>query len=349
MKKLLSLLLSLSFLFCLSACSLQSSQKRYTNSFIDLFDTVSSVTAYDSSEHSFNEHYSQFYNELKAYAQLYDIYEDYDGVVNLKYINENAAKAPVEVDKRIMELLLFGKEVYEISEGRVNICMGSVLSVWHIERENGIENPGSASLPDMELLKEKAEHTDIDKLILDEENMTVYFADAEMQLDAGAIAKGYAAEKISEYIVQNKIWTSVVISLGGNVKTIGIKNDDGNTPFVIGIENPKNNTDYIAKINASAQDTVVTSGDYQRYYTVDGVNYCHIINPKTLMPADFMSSVSVVSKNSAYADMLSTALFNMRIEDGLNLVNGMSDTEAMWVDKNGEITYSDNFKNYAVK
>ncbi|MDE7124396.1 MAG: FAD:protein FMN transferase, partial [Eubacterium sp.] len=110
-----------------------------------------------------------------------------------------------------------------------------------------------------------------------------------------------------------------------------------------------NSMDYIAKVNASDHDTVVTSGDYQRYYTVDGVDYCHIINPETLMPADFMSSVSVISKDSAYADMLSTALFNMRIEDGLSLVNGMSDTEAMWVDKNGEITYSDNFKNYVVK
>lgn len=348
MKKLFSVILSLLLLLSSCGCAAQSGKRKFTKSFLDLFDTASSITAYDTSEKSFEEHYRLFYEELETYARLYDIYNDYDDLVNLKYVNENAAKSPVKVDEKLMDLLLFGKEAYEISNGRVNICLGSVLSVWHSERENGIKNPGSARLPDMDLLKEKAEHTDINDLVLNGENRTVYFSDPEMTVDAGAIAKGCAAEKICEYIEQNGIWSSAVISLGGNIKTVGFK-DGKSSPFVIGIEDPKGTDNYLAKLNVSDGESVVTSGDYQRYYVVDGVQYCHIIDPETLMPAQFFSSVTVICDHSSYADMLSTALFNMSREQGRELVENLDNTEAVWADKNGNIYYSSGFESCMVK
>ncbi len=347
-KKLFSIILSLLFLFSCCGCAAQNGKRKFTKSFLDLFDTASSVSAYDTSEKSFEEHYRIFYKELETYARLYDIYNDYDGLANLKYVNENAALSPVKVDEKLMDLLLFGKEAYEISNGKVNICLGSVLSVWHSERENGINNPQSAKLPDMDLLKEKAEHADINNLVLNRENMTVYFKDPEMTVDVGAIAKGYAAERICEYIEQNGIWGSAVISLGGNVKTLGFK-DGKSSPFVIGIDNPKNTENYLAKVNAYDGESVVTSGDYQRYYTVDGVDYCHIIDPETLMPAQRFSSVTVICGNSSYADMLSTALFNMSREQGAKLIENLDNTEALWADKNGNIYYSSGFENCTVK
>lgn len=348
MKKAVSIILSFSILISLSACSQTESGSRFSKTFLDLFDTASSVMAYDTSEKAFDSHFELFYNELETYAQLYDIYNSYSGVVNLKYINDNAAVSPVKVDKKIMDLLVFGKNAYEISGGRVNICMGSVLSVWHDKREQGISNPENAELPDMRVLIERSYHTDIESLVLDTENMTVYFSDPDMKIDAGAVAKGFAAERIAEYVSEKGIWQSAVITLGGNVKTIGYKNNDGCSPFNIGIENPDMD-DYLATVAVNNGMSVVSSGDYQRYYTVDGVEYCHIINPETLMPADKTASVSVLAKDSAYADMLSTALFIMSVDEGMEFVEKTDDAEAVWLDKNGNLTYSSGFSDYLVK
>ena len=185
-------------------------------------------------------------------------------------------------------------------------------------------------------------------MIIDEENSTVYFKDKDLQLDVGAIAKGYAVSKVAQWAQEN-LWSSAAISIGGNVATFGYKNNDGSTLWKIGIENPdKTAEDYLMTVNITGL-SVVTSGNYQRYYTVNNKQYCHIINPDTLMPAEFMTSVSVICEDSALGDALSTGLFNMSIEDGKNLVNSMDGVEAVWVDNNYNKTYSNGFEKYINK
>ncbi|MFR5875859.1 MAG: FAD:protein FMN transferase [Eubacterium sp.] len=344
MKKFISVILSLIVILSLASCSSASNQM-YSNESVILFDTYCSISAYDSSQKRFDEHYSLVFDELQKYSMLFDIYNSYDELVNLKYINENAALSPVKADEKIIDILEYGKKAHDLTDGRVNIAMGSVLSVWHEKREQGIDNPENAVLPEMKELKRNSEHCDINKLIIDEENHTVYFNDSEMQLDIGAIAKGYVTEKICGFIKENNIWQSAVISLGGNVKVIGTKYNDGSSKFNIAVESPKDD-DYLCTVGVSDGYSVVTSGDYQRYYTVDGVDYCHIINPDTLMPSDFMSSVTVICKDSSFADITSTMLFNMSIRDGLYFVEHSSNLEAVWVDKDNGITYSSGFKDY---
>ncbi|MCD7872986.1 MAG: FAD:protein FMN transferase [Clostridiales bacterium] len=346
MKKFICVILSLLLLLSFSACSdLRTSEKQYKKDFLDLFDTACSVTASDKSQNDFNKNFSKVYDLLCEYARLYDVYNSYGDLINLKYINENAAESPVKVDKRIIELLVFGKKAYEISGGKVNIAMGAVLSVWHDARENANENPNNARLPDMNLLAEKARHTDINDLIIDEENSTVFFNDKEMSLDTGAVAKGFVCEKIYNYIADNNIWSSALINLGGNIKTIGYKNADEKTPFSIGIEDPGGNG-YLSVVKAENGISVVTSGDYQRYFTVNGKRYCHIIDPQTLMPAEYVSSVSVICSDSALADALSTTLFNMSVANGKKLVESLENTEAVWMDKNGNIYYSSGYEEF---
>lgn len=346
MKKFISALLSLLLLLSFASCSAEnqnSRQEMFKKDFLDLFDTASSITAADASQQEFNAHFEEVYKELQAYSRLYDIYNSYGDLVNLKYVNENAGKAPVKVDERIIELLCFGKEAYSLSGGRVNIALGGVLSVWHTERENGIGNPEAARLPDKELLSEKAASADIENLIIDSEGCTVFFRDPDMRLDVGAITKGFVCEKICAYIAENNIWSSALINLGGNIKTLGYKYNDSKTPFVIGIENP-NGGEYINTVEIADGQTAVTAGDYQRYYTVNGKRYCHIIDPKTLMPAEYISAVCVICADSARADALSTALFIMSVEEGRELVESQSGVEAVWVDKNQEVFYSSGFK-----
>lgn len=340
--------MSLAIAVCCCSCSgisVINKKERYSSSFLDLFDTASTVLAYDTGQEAFDTHFQQFHQRLEEYDRLYDIYNSYDGINNLYTLNEKAKDGPVKVDSRIIDLLEYCKYVYELSGGKTNVCFGSVLSIWHDSREYGVNNPEDASLPDMEELKAAAEHTDINSLVIDKENSTVYFSDPELRLDVGAVAKGYAVQQACKWAKDN-LWTSAAVSIGGNICTFGYKNDDGKTLWNIGIENPDTNAeDYL--VNVEITDlSVVTSGDYQRYYTVDGKKYCHIINPETLMPSEYVSSVSVICEDSALGDALSTTLFNMPIDEGLKLIEKTENAEAVWVDKDYNETYSSGFKSY---
>ncbi|MDE5670442.1 MAG: FAD:protein FMN transferase [Eubacterium sp.] len=344
MKKLLCVLLSLLIMLICCSCSVSSKQERFSSSFLDLFDTASTVIAYDNSQEDFDAHLEEFHKRLEEYYQLYDIYNSYDGVVNLNTVNETAKDKPVEVDSRIIDLLEYGKDVYELSGGKTNICFGTVLSIWHDYRTNGINNPDEATLPDRTALEEAAEHTDINSLVIDKEKSTVYFSDPELQLDVGAVAKGYAVQEVCKWASEN-LWSSGAISIGGNVYTFGHK-DDGKSLWNIEIESP--NSEYMDRV-ALVQITdlsVVTSGDYQRYYVVDGKKYCHVINPDTLMPSEYVASVSVICNNSALGDAFSTTLFNMSIEDGKKLVEATDGVEAVWIDKEYNKTCSSGFDKY---
>ena len=327
MKKTISLVLSLVLLLSLFGCS-NSKYSKYSKSFLDLFDTASSVTAYDISQSEFDKKYEELYAQIKKYSMLFDIYNRYDKLKNLKYINENAYKSPIKVDAEIIELLTFGKDVFKRTKGLVNIAMGSVLSIWHYYREEG------KSLPSRDILIDASKHTDIDDLIIDTDKSTVYFKDSKLKLDVGAIAKGFVCNKIYQFITDNDLWQGAVISLGGNIITVGNKPD--NTNFIIGIENP-NSSEYLDKVIADDKTSVVTSGSYQRYYTVGGKKYCHIIDKNTLFPADYFTSVTVICNNSALADAYSTALFCMNLSDGLQFAKD-NDIEVIWMNNSGKIT-----------
>ncbi len=349
MKKIVSLILSIAVLLTVTACSRNGAiQQKYTYSFLDLFDTASTVIAYDDSQEAFDRHIEQFYNELAEYDKLYDIYKSYDGINNLYVVNNEAGKAPVKVDSRIIDLLEYCKYVYDLSDGRTNVCFGSVLRLWHNSREQAYENSDNARLPDMNELKEASKHTNIDDLVIDKENSTVFFKDKDMKLDVGAVAKGYAVNEVTKW-AKETLWSAAAISIGGNVSTFGYKENDGKTLWNISIESPKNSeSEYLAHLSITDL-TVVTSGDYQRYYTVDGKRYCHIINPETLMPSEYVASVSVVCDDSALGDALSTTLFNMPIDEGKRLVEGLDSVEAIWVDKNYNESYSSGFGDYIKK
>ena len=324
----------------LTSCSYQSSSNKY-------FDTFSSVSGYENNKFAFDAMSSKIFAMLEEYHRLFDIYNEYEGINNLCTVNKlfDGEHREVKVDRKIIDMLLFSKEMYNLTEGRVNIAMGSVLSIWHDYRTEGLRIGGVAKLPPMDKLTEASEHTDINDLIIDEENSTVYLRDPKMTLDVGAIAKGYAVEMIAKTLEAEGV-TGYAINVGGNVRVIGPK-DDGK-PWNTAVENPDVNNyekPYIAYLEIT-NEAVVTSGSYQRYYIVDGVKYHHIIDKNTLMPSKGLLSVTVICKSSAMADALSTALFCMTVEEGQSLVNSLENVEALWVDEDGELYYSDNFDNY---
>ena len=333
MKRLILLILAVCLL--LNGCSTQPKSTKYTATYLTLFDTVTTVVGFAEIEEAFTAQAQSIHDELLVYHQLFDIYNDYEGSTNLKTVNDNAGVAPVKVDEKIILLLKDCKRYYDLTGGKVNAAMGSVLQLWHEARSDGINDPVNAYLPDADALAEAAKHTDPSDIIIDEAASTVYLADPQMRLDVGAIAKGWAAEAVAKAAPKG-----LLISVGGNVCATGPKDDQG-TPWVVGIQNPDGG-DYLHTIYISS-GSVVTSGDYQRAYAVDGQVYHHIIDPDTLFPSAYWRSVSVVSGDSALADALSTALFLLPLDEGRQLLK-QAGAEAMWVDAGGKIYYSNNFK-----
>lgn len=320
---------------------------RYESQFLGVFDTMTTIVGYAHDKDEFTKYSQLIHDKLLEYHKLYDIYNNYEGMNNLKTVNDNAGKAPVKVDKRIIDLVEFSKDWYRKTDGKVNIAFGAVLSIWHDYREKGIDDPENAKLPPVEKLKEANRHTDINKVIVNEKDSTIYLEDPEMSLDVGAVAKGYSTEMVSRIAEENG-FTSGLISVGGNVRALGSKIDG--QPWNVGIQNPDLTSEQKEiKIVNARDSSVVTSGIYERYYTVDGKNYHHIIDPNTLFPSTYFKSVTILCKDSGMADALSTAVFNMPFKEGLQFIESLPDTEAMWIMGDGELKYSDHFKDNVKK
>lgn len=307
--------------------------QKYQATYFTVFDTVTFMQGYAESEEALHRITDPLEQELLYYHQLFDIYHSYEGINNLKTINDNAGIAPVKVDQPILDLLNDCKKLYEATDGAVDVAMGSVLRIWHNAREVGIDNPEEAYLPKPEELQTAAEHTSFDTVILDGQASTVYLADPEQRLDVGAIAKGWSVERVCE-----KAPKGLLISVGGNVRCTGPKPEGEN--WVVGVRDPDGMAnEFMYKLNVTG-GCIVTSGDYERYFVYEGKRYHHIIDPKTLFPSERWRSVTIVCNDSGIADALSTALFILPKEQGERLLS-LYGAEAVWVDANGTATYTD--------
>ena len=337
MKRLISLLLCA---LLLTGCTAprEPEKKQYTATFLTLFDTVTSIVGRADSEEAHMAVAQAIHDELLIYHQLFDIYNDYEGINNLKTVNDNAGAAPVVVDRAIIDLLLSCKEYYGLSGGLVNVAMGSVLVLWHEARNDGLDDMANAYLPDSEKLAAAAEHMDFSQVVIDEAASTVFISDPEMRLDVGAVAKGWSAQRIAE-----TAQAGLLISVGGNVIATGPKDENG-TPWRVGVQNPDGGESYLHTLNITG-GSVVTSGDYQRCYLVDGKIYHHIIDPETRYPSEYWRSVTILCEDSGLADALSTALFLLPYEEGLALAEKCG-AQAMWVNEAGEQFYTPGFAEY---
>ena len=348
MKKTISILLIFSLLlsttFSLAGCKKteqEGNKKEYTTRSKTVsyqhFNTVTTMSTYgDTSEEEFDSYVKAVDEMFGYYHKLFDIYFEYSGINNIRTINRKAGKEAVLVDESLIDFLLYCKELYTLTGGKTNIMLGSVLSIWHDAREKADDRGGVlnvADFPSMSALSEANLHTSIELLVIDKEAKTVYISDPEASIDVGAIAKGYAAAKAAEKLKAMGA-DSMALNAGGNIITIGLKPDGDK--WVTGITNPDKtaSNSLICKIEIG-ETSLVTSGDYERYFVCDGVRYHHIIDPATLMPAAYFASVSIFTANSGLADALSTALFCMSYEEGLALVERIGGIDVLWIGKDG--------------
>ena len=318
--------------FLILACSCSKPAEVHSMTFAPYFDTVGQLYSYaQDSEEVFNGNADQVNRLLDRWHRMLDIYNEYEGMNNLCTVNKNAGGEPVKVDPELIRFVLYAKDMSELTNGEMDISLGAVLGIWHDARV--AETP---YVPSMELLTEAASHVGFDFVEIDEVNCTIRLTDSGASLDPGALGKGYVSERAAELLEANGS-TGYGINLGGNVRLLGAKADG--SPFVIGIRAPRNPELIAVTVNLT-DCACVTSGDYERYFTVDGTRYSHIIDKDTLMPADHFASVSVICRDAGLADALSTALFCMSQEDGYALVSSLEGVDAIWISPDGSVCHS---------
>ena len=244
----------------------------------------------------------------------------------------NAGGEPIEVSDETAGLIEEGIKYGDISDGQFDITIASATDLWNFtDNEEKI-------LPDPDELAEAVTH--IDYHCIKVEGNTVTLTDPEARIDLGGIAKGYIADRLKEYLKDEGI-EHALIDLGGNMLTLG-RRYDGND-FRIGIQKPFADTGTAMAVVSVNDKSVVTSGDYERYFEKDGVIYHHILDPDTGYPVqNDLDQVTIISDQSVDGDALSTTCFAMGLEDGLELIRSLDGIEAVFVTKDGEMHTSSN-------
>ena len=316
----------------------------------DVFDTVVSLSLYVDSEAENQRQSEAIHDDLLRYHQLFDAYHEYDGLTNLATLNAHAAEGPVPVEDDLMALLAFGKQAAEATDGACNIAAGAVLTLWHDARdaieaaqsatdEGAAETDLAALLPSEDALAAAAQHIDINDLVLNEEAGTVYFADPELQLDVGAIAKGWAVEQAAR-AAEARGLESALLNAGGSVRAIGTKPDGAR--WTAGVQNPEGGA-LLAEVALEPGQSLIVSGDYQRYVVVNGTAYHHLIDLQTQQPARYNRSVAILSGDAGWGDALSTALFCLPANEGEALLANFPDTAVQWMTADGTMQETANW------
>lgn len=321
----------------------QTGYTKYSAQFYGTFDTVVQIIGYSESEEEFTRYAGQIKSRMEELSRLYDIYYEYSGENNIKTINDNAGIQPVPVREEILDLIEFCQEWYERTEGKVNIALGPVLSVWHKYMERYSADSTDARLPEMNKMQEKLPLCNMSDIIVDREAGTVYLAREGMSLDVGAVAKGYAAQLACQEAYDSG-FTSFIVSAGGNVVAGDPPLDGVRSGWGIGIQDPFTAEELgggsSVDVAYVSNTCVVTSGDYQRYYMVGEQRVHHIIDPDTLMPADYYRGVTVITPDSGIADLASTTLYTLPYERSCVMAEQMG-WEAMWIFADGTVECTD--------
>lgn len=290
------------------------------------FDTVITVTLYDSSK----EHV------LEGCFDLAKQYENYFSNTlpdsDISKINQ-AKGAPVTVHEETVELLEKGISYGILSDGAFDITIGELSDLWDISLKALLEETDASMIPSETEIAEALATVDYTCIKINGNEVSLTNPDA--RIDLGGIAKGYIADKMKEYLLEQGV-ESALINLGGNVLTVGAKPDG--SPFTIGVQYPfKDDGSSIASVQVT-DETVVSSGIYERYFKVDDTLYHHILDPHTGYPySNNLLGVTIVTKNSVDGDALSTICFALGLEKGMDFIEHLDDTEALFITEDYEI------------
>lgn len=271
-----------------------------------------------------------------AYLEIDRITNRFVSNSEISMVNSKAGLEPVKVSKELYAIVETALIWSDKTEGAFNILLGSIMDLWGFGSDNH-------RVPAEEELAAALTLTDYHKIILDKEETTIFLPEKGMVLDLGGIAKGYATDKAVAALEELGI-KNALINAGGNVYALGKKADG--TDWNIGVQDPRDPQGIAAVLNAS-DSALISSGDYQRYFEVDGVRYHHILDPANGYPARASAGTTIIMKSATVADILSTAVFVKGPEEGIKLAEGLSQVDAaMVITGDGEVHGTQALKNY---
>ncbi len=287
-------------------------------------NTIITITLYGTQDESIIDgafalcdKYENLLSRTKSSSEIYQL--------------NHASNNSFEVSDDTLDLLKRGLDYCRVSNGAFDLSVEPLTSLWNFGSDK-------QRLPEREEIENALSHVGYEDIKIEGNTVTMK---AGMGIDLGAIAKGYIADKIKEYLLEHKV-TSATINLGGNVLCVG-KKPDG-SPFRIGIQKPFEDRNETIAVMELDDVSVVSSGIYERYFEVDGTQYHHILNPSTGYPYDNnLLSVTIISKESTDGDALSTTCFALGLEKGLELIESMEDTYAVFITKDDTLHYSKGF------
>lgn len=288
-----------------------------------IFDTIVQIRVYDN---AFGE---DRFGEIGAMLDRIDgRLNRHENGTEIDLVNRNAGIRPVAVSEETFAVVKKALEYAEWSKGRFDPTIGPLVDLWGIGTEN-------AAVPSGEAIDARLALVDYRNVELDDETHSIFLKKPGMSLDLGGIGKGYAADAVAEYLRKFGV-KSAILDLGGNLVALGEKPDG--SPWSIGIQDPAEQRGEHLGIIRVKDRTIVSSGVYERYFRQDGRLFHHILDPETGWPVDNeLVAVAIVTGRSADADALSTTVFAMGLERGLETVERLEDTEAVFVTKDRKL------------
>lgn len=333
LKRLLEILISFSIILCLlSGCNnISNPLNRVSDYSISLqaFDTLIKITIYDSS----HEHADDLLKNCKEMCSYYeDLFSSSNPSSDIYKINHSKAN-PVAVSTDTIYILERAIYYSHLSDGLFDPTIYSVSQLWDF---HDINNP----VPSAASIKAALEHVDYKNINIDATNCTITLNDPKASIDVGGIAKGFIADKLCESLRSTNI-TGAIVNIGGDISTIGTKANSA--PFTIGVYNPcEEITNLGVRIN---NESIATSGTYERMLEANGTIYHHILNPHTGYSADTdLVSATIITKKAIDADSLCTIAILLGSDDTLSLINSIDDAECILIQTDGTVLYSDNAK-----
>ncbi len=320
-KKITAILISSVLLLC--GCSIPN-KKDYSYS-DTLYDTVIKVQVLDPVKEDVMNGLETL---CKKYDTMFSMYVEGSDIYNINH----AGGAPVSVSEDTATLIQKGIYYSALSGGSFDITIGSVSQLWDF-------SSGTGTIPDADAITSALSHVNYKNIAIS--GNTVQLLDPNAAIDVGAIAKGYIADRIKDYLKENGV-KHAIIDLGGNVLLIGSKTDG--SKYNIGIQKPFAETGEPITSIKVADKSVVTTGIYQRYFEADGKIYHHILDPRTGYPCEnTLYSDTIITNSSLTADALSTTCYLMGYEAASSLIDQLDNVDAIFITNDNEVHYTKNF------
>lgn len=281
-------------------------------------------------------------SELEAIARIDDAVSEIRRIETLlttfnessqtNHINFYAGVRPIKVDKEVFDLIQRSKRISEITQGAFDITYGSVdKKLWNFDKT-------MTALPDVATAKKSVHLINYRNVILDEKKCTVFLKEKGMRVGFGGIGKGYAAER-AKIILQQKGVKSGIVNAAGDLTAWGYQQNG--KEWTIGIADPNSSHHPFSYLNITNM-AIATSGNYEKFITINGKKYSHTIDPKTGLPICGIKSVTIISTNAEIADAMATPVMIMGIKVGLDMVNQVAGLACIIVDDNDKIYTSKN-------